>query len=349
MDEDHVAAGEFLAARHLVLDELAVMRDELEVEILHPTAGAALAGGRLLDVAEPLAEGEVGSLDGVLQERPVDLVRDRIDEGGVAFELRQAKRRAKSPDHRVHEVGDDVLGVVEFDAGKKAGVAGNIGDDETGGFWFRKHRNCPVTSAADSWPHVQIVARFRNTAENKLWFQSGVAPPSRGRISLRGFSSFQFFLPNPPSRLRATARQGGGGRSLNASRVVPLWGAHRTPAAAFLASVPHRIHGQAGRRLRSHSPASATRVFGQPQPPEGAAAKPFPEEAQDDIGVVGRADRVDHQRGCRPTYPENRPLRGLGDRLSPAGGLRAPGDRLRGDHQAPHPRSAQTTPRERAP
>ena len=143
MNEDDVAAGEFLAARHLVLDELAVVADEFEVEILHPAAGVALAGGRLADVAKTLPEGEVGRLDGVLEHRSVDLVGDRVEEGRVALELGEPERRPQPPHHRVHHVGDDVLRVVELDPGEKAGVAGDVGDHETGGFGFRKHRAVP--------------------------------------------------------------------------------------------------------------------------------------------------------------------------------------------------------------
>ena len=68
VDQDHVPTGEFLAARHLLPDELAVMNDELDVEALHPAAGSALAAVGLLDVTEPLAEGEIRSLDRILQE-----------------------------------------------------------------------------------------------------------------------------------------------------------------------------------------------------------------------------------------------------------------------------------------
>src|SRR5208337_465903 len=60
MNDDDVAACEFLTAGHPVLHELAVVADELEVEALHVAAGAALAGCRQLDIAKPLAESEVG-------------------------------------------------------------------------------------------------------------------------------------------------------------------------------------------------------------------------------------------------------------------------------------------------
>ena len=139
VDQDHVAAGEFLQAPHLLPDELAMVHDELDVEALHAAAGLALAAVGLLDVAQPLAEGEIGLLDRILQERPVDFVGERIDESGVAFEFGQTERRTQRLEQRVHDVGDDVLGVVEFDAGHEIRVAGNVGDHETGQFRLRKH------------------------------------------------------------------------------------------------------------------------------------------------------------------------------------------------------------------
>src|ERR1700692_986863 len=87
MHQDDVAAGEFIATRHLLLDELAVVADEFEVEILHPAARVACAGGRLADVSKTLPEGEIRRLHGVLKRRAVDLVGDCIEEGGVALEL----------------------------------------------------------------------------------------------------------------------------------------------------------------------------------------------------------------------------------------------------------------------
>ena len=108
------------------------MADELQVEVLHISAGAAFAGRCLLDVAQPLTESEVGRLDRVLEERSVNLVVDRVEKGRVALELGEPERRAQAPHHRVHHVGDDVVCVVELDAGEKAGVAGDVSDHETG-------------------------------------------------------------------------------------------------------------------------------------------------------------------------------------------------------------------------
>ena len=133
MDQDDVAAGELLAPRHPLFDELAIMADELEIEALHVPAGAALAGCRGFDVPKPPAEGEIGRFDRVLKQRSVDFGRDCVDKGGVPLELREPQRRAKPFQHSVHHVGDDVLRVVEFGRFKKFGVAGDVGDQKQAG------------------------------------------------------------------------------------------------------------------------------------------------------------------------------------------------------------------------
>ena len=97
MDQDHVPPGEFFPAGHLLPDEFAVVNDELDVEVLHAAAGLARAAVGLLDVAEPLAEGEIRLLDRILQERPVDLVGKRVNEGRIALELGEAERGSRAP------------------------------------------------------------------------------------------------------------------------------------------------------------------------------------------------------------------------------------------------------------
>ena len=72
--------------------------------------------------------------------RPVDLVGDRVHEGGVAFELGEAERGPERPHQSIHDVGDDVLSVIELDAGHEARITGNVGDRETGRFRLSKHR-----------------------------------------------------------------------------------------------------------------------------------------------------------------------------------------------------------------
>ena len=59
MDEDHIASSKLFAPAHLLLYHLAVVDDELEIEIAHRNASFALAGRGLLDVAQPAAELEI--------------------------------------------------------------------------------------------------------------------------------------------------------------------------------------------------------------------------------------------------------------------------------------------------
>ena len=66
MDQDHIASSKFFAPAHLLLHHLAVVDDELKIEIAHRNARFALAGRCLLDVAQASAELEIGRLDRVL-------------------------------------------------------------------------------------------------------------------------------------------------------------------------------------------------------------------------------------------------------------------------------------------
>ena len=130
VDEDHIASSKLFAPAHLLLHHLAVVDDELEIEIAHRNAGFAFADRGLLDVAHAPAELEIGRLDDVLQERTVDILGDHVVEGGIALELGKATGRSEALDHRVHEIGNDVLRMVEFGRGEEARIAGDIGDDE---------------------------------------------------------------------------------------------------------------------------------------------------------------------------------------------------------------------------
>ena len=140
MDDDDVAPDELLPGPELLATDPAVMGDHLEIEMRDEGARVALARRRLLDIAEPTAELEVTALDRVLELRRVDDVGDRVDERGVALELRELEGRAKSGDDRAHQVGEDVLGMVELGAGEEPGVAADIGDDQAGGFGLVEHR-----------------------------------------------------------------------------------------------------------------------------------------------------------------------------------------------------------------
>ena len=142
MDDDHVRPEQLLPAGDLLDDRLAVVDDELEVEVRDPAAGVALARRRLPDVAPAAAEAEVAALDGVEQQRPVDGLADGVGERRVALELGQPEAGAEGGDHRADEVGEDVLGVVELDVGEVAGVAGDVGDEERRGLGGCHRHHC---------------------------------------------------------------------------------------------------------------------------------------------------------------------------------------------------------------
>ena len=143
MGDDHVAPDELLRRRDSLADDLAVVRDKLEIELRDEHARVAVAARCLADVTQPALECEIAALDRVLQQRSVDALGDRVDEGRVAFELGQAEHRPDVRDDGAHQVGQDVLGMVELRSGKEAGVAGDVGNDEAGGLGLGEHRSGP--------------------------------------------------------------------------------------------------------------------------------------------------------------------------------------------------------------
>ena len=189
MDENDVASGELFSPAHLLLHHLAVMDDELEIEIAHRGAGLALTGRGLTNIAQPPAELEIGALDRVLQKRTVDLLGHCVNECGVALELGEAKRGPQSLHHRVHEIGDDVLRVLELDRREEAGVAGDIGDREIRCLGFGKHgvlqRNRPSVSPTRSLPYraAQGTANY-GPASGKVGTVARTCPASE-RLGVR--------------------------------------------------------------------------------------------------------------------------------------------------------------------
>jgi hypothetical protein len=126
-------AHELLAPGHSLPDHEPMVDDRLEVERRDTDARITLAVRRLADVSKASPERDVGRLDRVLEDRAVRGCRDQVAERGVALELGQPERGPNGTDDRVDQVGEDVLGVVELDAGEIAGVAGDIGDEQERG------------------------------------------------------------------------------------------------------------------------------------------------------------------------------------------------------------------------
>jgi hypothetical protein len=129
MEEDYVAASKFVASRYPLLGDLAVMYDEFQVKLWDAPAGVAFAARGAANVPQPPPEGKIGRLDRVLQERPVDFISHHITEGGVAFQFGKLEGRTQCLDQPIHQVGQDVLRVIEFDAGNVTGIAGDVGND----------------------------------------------------------------------------------------------------------------------------------------------------------------------------------------------------------------------------
>ncbi len=66
-------------------------------------------------------------------------VAGHVGEGGIALELGEPEVRTERRVDRPDEVGEDVLGVVELDIGKVAGVPGDVGDEERRGLGAAVH------------------------------------------------------------------------------------------------------------------------------------------------------------------------------------------------------------------
>jgi hypothetical protein len=142
MDDDHIGTEQLLAARNALAQDLAVVDDELQVEVRDPDAGVAVARRRLADVTSAAAEAEVATLDGVEEERSVDLPGGCGNERRVALELGEPEAGTQRGDHGADEVGQDVLRVVQLDICEVSGVAGDVGDQEARGLGAGKHADC---------------------------------------------------------------------------------------------------------------------------------------------------------------------------------------------------------------
>ena len=190
VDHDDVGAHQLLAAGHLLAERRSVVDDELQVEVGNAHAGVAFAGGRLADVATTAPEAEVAPLDRVVQQRSVELLGRGIGEGGVALELREPEIRAKGGHDGADEVGQDVLRVVELDAGEVARVARNVGDEEARGLGSGEHgrSRCPLSQA-------DFTIR-RSLMAVRIWTHS----PSRPADSPRWLCACK-----PDLQIRATA------------------------------------------------------------------------------------------------------------------------------------------------
>jgi hypothetical protein len=130
VDEDDVVTGELFAARTGPANELSVVNDELQVEVRRLDAGVAGAIRRVLDPADPPSETEVTLLYRIEEHRSVEVIVERVAEGGVALELVHPEYRLQALDDVARDVGHDVLGVFERTRDDVVRVAGNVGDEQ---------------------------------------------------------------------------------------------------------------------------------------------------------------------------------------------------------------------------
>ena len=133
------APGELVAAGDPAAHVLAVVDEELEVQLRRTLAGVAVAGRRLVDAPEASPKGDVGGLDRVEEEGSLGPPVLDAQERGVALELRQPERRLQAPDDRLEQVARDRRRVLDLAPGEIRGVAGDVGDDQEAGLGCRCH------------------------------------------------------------------------------------------------------------------------------------------------------------------------------------------------------------------
>src|SRR4051812_1213383 len=98
MYNDDVRPDQLASPINLLFDRLAVVDDELQIEIRNPCACAARTRGRLAHVTSPSAKAEVAALDCAEQHRSVDSFGDHEHECRVAFELGELEVRPQCAD-----------------------------------------------------------------------------------------------------------------------------------------------------------------------------------------------------------------------------------------------------------
>ncbi len=81
---------------------------------------------------ETLAEREIAAFDRVHEDGAVHRLRRGVHKCGVTLELGKLEPRPERFDHRGHEVRQDVVGVLQLDAGQILRVSGDVGDDQAG-------------------------------------------------------------------------------------------------------------------------------------------------------------------------------------------------------------------------
>src|SRR2546427_2694635 len=121
-------------------DILAEVRRELQVQPRDQAAGVALAGGAQPDVLLPPGKGEVARLGHGEQHGAGGLILAVVAEDGVAFQLGEMQQAAHLRHDHAHQVGQDVLGVLQLHPGQVRRVSGDVADGQAPSFDGRHAR-----------------------------------------------------------------------------------------------------------------------------------------------------------------------------------------------------------------
>ena len=87
VDKYYIASHHLFAISHCLASDYSVVNDELEIEAWDQCARVTFACGRVVDVPQTPLEGEISTLDRILNRRSIDAVRSSEDKRCVTLEL----------------------------------------------------------------------------------------------------------------------------------------------------------------------------------------------------------------------------------------------------------------------
>src|SRR6266568_8738196 len=131
MGQDDVRPGEVLSSGIELDHEGPVVSDELEAERTDRGARFAAAGRGARHIKQMVREVEVAGLDQLYEPLTVSKrCTVRVAEDGVAFKLYEPHRRREPLADKRRQLANDLVRVLKLGAGKKLGVAGDIGKEQ---------------------------------------------------------------------------------------------------------------------------------------------------------------------------------------------------------------------------
>jgi len=128
--EDHVVPRQLFATAACSANELAVVNDELEVQLRGFRARIARAVRRVLDTPQAPAKAEVALLDRVEQHRRVELAVQGVAERGISFQLVYAQDGLEAFYDVSRDLRDHILGVLERAGDNVVAISGDIRDEK---------------------------------------------------------------------------------------------------------------------------------------------------------------------------------------------------------------------------